>query len=385
VASTPENPSNPGTLARLTRSRAALVAASTLVVVAVGGSAVGYQALSTDVTLSVDGQDREVSAMGGTVGEVLEAEGIEVGEHDLVAPDLDETVTDGSRINVKYGRPLTLTVDGEEQTHWVTSTEVSGALGELGKQYGAARLSSSRSATIGRDGLSLDVVTPKRIRVALAGEEPRAETVLAVTVEEALGQLGVQLDQHDETEPALDHELEDGDKLVFTDVKVEKRTVDGESIPHETVEKDDDSAFEGEETVVQEGRDGVRDVVYRLTFRNGKLDARKVVRQQVTTKPVDEIIEVGTREQATTNFAGGSTVWDALARCESGGNWAINTGNGYYGGLQFNLGTWQAYGGTGLPSNASRETQIAVATRLRDATGGYGSWPGCAAKLGLPR
>ena len=61
------------------------------------------------------------------------------------------------------------------------------------------------------------------------------------------------------------------------------------------------------------------------------------------------------------NFAGGSSVWDRLAQCESGGNWAINTGNGYYGGLQFTLGTWQAYGGSGLPSNASRETQIAIA------------------------
>jgi hypothetical protein len=78
-------------------------------------------------------------------------------------------------------------------------------------------------------------------------------------------------------------------------------------------------------------------------------------------------------------------VWDSLAQCESGGNWAINTGNGYYGGLQFSLGTWQAYGGTGLPSQASRETQIAIATKLRDASGGYGAWPACSAKLGLPR
>ena len=84
------------------------------------------------------------------------------------------------------------------------------------------------------------------------------------------------------------------------------------------------------------------------------------------------------------NAASGST-WDALAQCESGGNWAINTGNGYYGGLQFNLGTWRSYGGSGLPSNASRETQIAIATKLRDAAGGYGAWPGCAAALGLPR
>ena len=84
------------------------------------------------------------------------------------------------------------------------------------------------------------------------------------------------------------------------------------------------------------------------------------------------------------NFAGGSTVWDQLAQCEAGGNWATNTGNGYYGGLQFSLGTWQAYGGSGLPSNASRETQIAIATKVRDASGGYGAWPACARRWACP-
>jgi hypothetical protein len=77
-------------------------------------------------------------------------------------------------------------------------------------------------------------------------------------------------------------------------------------------------------------------------------------------------------------------VWDSIAQCESGGNWAENTGNGYYGGLQFSVGTWQSYGGSGLPSNASRLTQIAIATKVRDASGGYGAWPACAASLGLP-
>ncbi len=75
-------------------------------------------------------------------------------------------------------------------------------------------------------------------------------------------------------------------------------------------------------------------------------------------------------------------MWDRLAQCESGGNWAINTGNGYYGGLQFNLGTWQPYGGTGYPHQNSRETQIAVATRLH-AERGFNPWPACADKLGL--
>ena len=67
---------------------------------------------------------------------------------------------------------------------------------------------------------------------------------------------------------------------------------------------------------------------------------------------------------------------------QSGGNWSINTGNGYYGGLQFSLSTWRAYGGSGLPSNASREKQIAIAKKLQ-ADAGWGAWPGCSAKLGL--
>ncbi|BBX22356.1 hypothetical protein MTER_17670 [Mycolicibacter terrae] len=68
--------------------------------------------------------------------------------------------------------------------------------------------------------------------------------------------------------------------------------------------------------------------------------------------------------------------WDAVAQCESGGNWAADTGNGFYGGLQFKPSTWRAFGGVGLPSKASREEQIAVANRVLDEQGPY-AWPKC--------
>lgn len=80
---------------------------------------------------------------------------------------------------------------------------------------------------------------------------------------------------------------------------------------------------------------------------------------------------------ATPGLADTSGVnWDAVAACESGGNWAINTGNGFFGGLQFTLSTWRANGGVGMPQNASRETQIAVANRVLQ-TQGLGAWPVC--------
>lgn len=80
--------------------------------------------------------------------------------------------------------------------------------------------------------------------------------------------------------------------------------------------------------------------------------------------------------------AADASTWDALAQCESGGNWNTNTGNGFSGGLQFTPSTWAAYGGTGSPENASREQQIAVAEKVL-AGQGWGAWPACSAKLGL--
>lgn len=74
-----------------------------------------------------------------------------------------------------------------------------------------------------------------------------------------------------------------------------------------------------------------------------------------------------------------SVNWDAIAQCESSGNWAINTGNGFYGGLQFLPSTWWANGGTGMPQNASRAEQIRVAENVL-RTQGIGAWPVCGAR-----
>jgi hypothetical protein len=77
-----------------------------------------------------------------------------------------------------------------------------------------------------------------------------------------------------------------------------------------------------------------------------------------------------------------NSVWDKLARCESGGNWHINTGNGFYGGLQFTLSTWHAYGGSGMPNKHSRSDQITVARRVQNSQG-WGAWPACSSRIGL--
>jgi LysM repeat protein len=84
---------------------------------------------------------------------------------------------------------------------------------------------------------------------------------------------------------------------------------------------------------------------------------------------------------AATPAQAAGTNWDAIAQCESGGNWAISTGNGFYGGLQFTQSTWKAYGGQGSPNGASREQQIQVAERVLQGQG-IGAWPVCGKKAG---
>jgi LysM repeat protein len=88
----------------------------------------------------------------------------------------------------------------------------------------------------------------------------------------------------------------------------------------------------------------------------------------------------GSSTRHSSSVAGG-TVWDRLAQCESGGNWNTNTGNGFYGGLQFTPGSWRAAGGSGMPHQASRSEQIRVAQRLQQMQG-WGAWPTCSAKIG---
>jgi len=99
-----------------------------------------------------------------------------------------------------------------------------------------------------------------------------------------------------------------------------------------------------------------------------------------TTAPPVEVppVDSGSGQLGDPNYM---PTWDALADCEAGGNWQINTGNGYYGGLQFSLSSWEGVGGTGYPHENSRETQIAMGQRLQ-ASSGWGAWPACTAELG---
>ena len=372
-----------------------LVVNATVVTALVGGGA-AYITLDNAVELTVDGKTETVHTFGSSVEDVLDDRGIEVGARDEVIPTLDSSVEDGTEISVRYGRQITVTIDGEEQQMWTTALSVEEALAELDIRHQKADLSVARSQAIGRGGLDFEVRTPKNITVVADGAA-KPLTTTALTVREALGDAGVELGERDLVKPALETRLANDAKVKVSRVKVETDTVT-EELPFKTVEKEDDSLDEGTTDVETEGQAGKVDRVVRSTYVDGKLHSEKVMSEEVLAKPVNEVVLIGTKapvepvepDEPTEpdnpdddNVDGG--VWDALAECESGGDWSINTGNGYYGGLQFNLQTWQAYGGSGYPHENSKAEQIRIAEKVRDDRGGYGAWPACSSKLGLPR
>jgi uncharacterized protein YabE (DUF348 family) len=377
-----------------TPSRKAL-AAVLAAAVALALAVVGYQALhrTRTVTLSVDGTVTTLETSGSTVADVLADEGLELGSHDVVAPDPSAAVNDGTRIAVKFGRPLTVNLDGDRSRHWVTATSVTSALDQIGLRLGGSDLSVSRSAGISRSGLSLRVVTPKRVALAVGGKKAERRAVTAMTVGQALAERHVHVDGNDRVRPRPATRLSKRHttRITVTKVRVVERTRRDLPVAFSTHTVADSSIYEGDREVARAGRNGSRDLTFTLRFENGRLVKRTLTHVSGYVAPVAALVKVGTKQRPAPapvaapapDYSSGSSVWDSLANCESGGNWATNTGNGYYGGLQFNLGTWQAYGGTGLPSSNSRETQIAIATKVRDASGGYGAWPACAASLGL--
>ena len=384
----------PDLVARTTTRKIVTGAVQALLLVAVVAGTIGFVALGKTVTLSIDGATRTVHTFAGDVEGVLDRQEVEVSARDLVSPALGSAITDGATVTVRYARLLKLDIDGVDREVWTTARSVDEALAQLGMRTEGAALSTSRSSAIGRDGLELSMRLAKTITIAADGAADELTTTV-VTVEDALDEAGLTLDANDLVRPARSTLVTAGLSIAVTRVTSEDISETTE-LPYATEVRQDADEYEDYEEVAQEGSPGARVRDLRVFKHDGVEAYRVLLSDRITVAPVARVVVVGTKERPAAppppppppSGGGGSVgtgVWDRLAECESGGNWSINTGNGYYGGLQFSYGTWLAYGGGayGETANlASRDQQIAVAERLR-ADSGFHPWPACARKLGL--
>lgn len=389
-----------------------LVGVAALVIALVAGGGIVAAAHKT-VSVTIDGQVQEVGTLAGSVEGALDSAGLTVSEHDTVAPSADTAISDGSQIVVERGRLLTLTIDGQTREVWTTAATVEEALAELGQDPAAFQLSADRSREISLDGLALSAETIYNASVSDGGAAATAVTSAADTVGEFLTEQGITLGELDTVTPDASTTLSDG--LVISVSRVAKTNVVEEAEVAQPADQqvEDSSLQVGSSSVTQQGSAGKDQITYEVTTTNGAESAKTEISRTALTPAQATIVAVGTKpapvaaapsqssnsssssnqsssadsgsssssdsssNSGSSSSSGSSSApvssgssgvnWDGIANCESTNNWSINTGNGYYGGLQFDISTWNSAGGSAYasrPDQASREQQIAVAENL---------------------
>ena len=382
-------------LARATRKPVLPVAAVALTAAVAGG--VAYSATGKTVTLTVDGEAREVDFRGSTTADVLAAAGLDAGERDVLVPSATSAVEDGDEVALRRARELQLVVDGKPRTVWVTADSVDEALSQVGLRDRGMALSASRSRDIPLDGMQLAVSTPKTVNIVTGGRT-LARTTTAPNVGVALQQAGIAVDgddrvTHPDTQPVLDG-------LTVKVVKVSKDHVNEPvTLPFRTERREDSGLLKGQTKVLAAGSSGsVRRTVER-TFADGRLEAKKVLKVETLAAPVTRVVAVGTKpapvaprpaaassssgssssgsSSSSSGGSGGGSGWAAVAQCESGGNPGAVSSTGKYRGLyQFSTQTWRSVGGSGDPAAASAAEQTRRAQMLLERSGA-GQWPSC--------
>ncbi|MEV7636421.1 transglycosylase family protein [Pseudarthrobacter enclensis] len=332
------------------------------------------------ITLNVDGKVSSVQTFGGTVGQVVKGANIELKPADRVSPAIDASVQDGTVINVNQAKEVKVSLDGAEKTVNTTAQDVAGLVTELGVAS-TSSLSVPKDAQLAVEGSYVSISTPKSVSVVADGKV-NTTTTTAATVGDVLKGAGVSIGANDRTsQPANAHVV---NNMVIKVSRVEngKTAVTTEEVPFKTETTESADLLKGEKEVTQAGAAGKLEKTFKLVLVDGREASRTLVSEAVSVQPVTEKVTVGTKPkpvaQAAAAPAGTNTgaaapammneaMWDKIAQCESGGNWSINTGNGYYGGLQFDIQTWIGSGGGAYAPNASlasKAQQIDIANRV---------------------
>jgi uncharacterized protein YabE (DUF348 family) len=323
-----------------------------------------------------------VPTMKSHVIDVVKEYGFDVGERDDLYPAGDTVVHQSDTIVLRRSRPLQISLDGHNSRQvWTTASTVSEALAQL-SMSDTAPAAASRGSRVPLEGMSLPVVSPRTVQIDDGGVV-RTVRLAAANVAGLLEAAGAPLLQSDTVVPAASSPVVDGMQIQVTRVRVEKTT---ERIPLLPIDRQvPDLTMNMSRRVVDEpGNPGTQDVTFAIAYVNGVETSRLPVASVVIDPARDGVLRVGAKPGTEVPPVANPATWDALSRCEAGGNWAINTGNGFYGGVQFDQNTWERQGGLRYAPRAdlaTREEQIAIAEVTR-ARQGWGAWPVCSGRVG---
>jgi uncharacterized protein YabE (DUF348 family) len=357
----------------------ALVGAILLALTGAGSYAV---AVHKTVTLEVDGSPMTVSTMQSRVIDVVKENGFTVGERDDLYPAADQQIRQADTIVLRRGRPLQVSMDGHESRQvWTTASTVDEALQQLSISD-SAPAAASRSSRLPLAGMTLPVVSPKNVHIDDGGVMTDRH-LAAPDVEGLLGAAGAPLAQADEVVPPPTTPVTEGMTVVVTRIRV-NQVAQRVPLPAPANNLEDPTMNMSRHVIDDPGTPGVQDVTFAVSVVNGVETGRLPVANDVVTPARPAVVRVGAKPGTEVPPVTNGGTWDALSRCEARGNWSENTGNGFFGGVQFDQGTWARNGGLRYAPRAdlaTREEQIAIAS-VTQSRQGWGAWPVCSARLG---
>ena len=362
------------------KGRRPVVGALLLALAFAGGFAV---AMHKTLTLSVDGSPMTVSTMKSRVIDVLRENGFTVDNHDELYPAADQPVHQSDTIVLQRGRPLQVSVDGgQSKQAWTTALTVDEALEQLAIRD-VAPAAASRFSRVPLAGMALSLVSAKKVHI-VDGGVASDRRLAAPNVGLLLAAAGAPLEQGDKVVPPASTPVTEGMKIVVTRIRMLDVTA-RIPLPPRAYRIQDPTMNMSRHVVEIPGTSGTQDVTFVVSTVNGVETGRWPVKNEIVAPARPSVLRVGAKPGTYVPPVLNGATWDALSACESGGNWAINTGNGFYGGVQFNQSTWERHGGLHYAPRAdlaTREEQIAIAEVTR-ARQGWRAWPVCSVRAGV--
>jgi resuscitation-promoting factor RpfB len=257
------------------------------------GGTVAWTDTDKTVHLLVDGRHRTIHTTASSVGAALEGAGYHPTAHDLLAPAPSSALHDDATIVLNRGRLLRLDVDGRERRVWTTAPTVAIALGDLG--FSTSDFSSvSRSRRLPLSATDISVRTPKRVTVTHDGRHTRVTTTDA-TLAQLLRDIGLTAGPDDRFSVPVNSPITAGEHIRLTRVKQHTRIAD-QAIPYTTRKKNDPSLSVGITKLVRRGTNGVRSITWAIVYVDGNLAGRTQMRSVVVRKPIDQVVQVGTKD-----------------------------------------------------------------------------------------
>ena len=334
------------------------------------------------VEVYIDGQTRTVPTRASTVGELLKRINVTLQKEDVVEPGLNSPISDDDfKVSVYKAKPVTV-IDEDGRT--ITAKIAESTPYALAKKAGFTvyeedDIHFAQPDSALDDGYVGDLVMIKRstpVTINLYGKDIRTRT-LAKDVEGILNEKNISINPQDKFVPNLRTPVKKNMKI-FILRPGQKIINEEEQIVPPTQVQYDATMDVGESKVIDEGRPGIRVVTYQIEVKNGKVISRKEIQSVISTQPKPRIVVEGTK---TAGFDGSFD--GALARLRScEGSYNSNTGNGYYGAYQFDIGTWGGYGGYSNAAEAPPAVQDQKAWETYQGRG-WQPWPSCSRSLGL--